>query len=432
MTRTRIVAGALLAVVGTCAAGAHAQSVQFRPRASYEAASSGPHQLRVADFDGVDGLDILVPAAGTDSGPGEVTLLLNNGNGTFGDNSFATNYHPWASAVGDYDEDGCIDAAICDSGGSGSAVHVYHNNCSAGMNPGAVLTAGSFPIDAVALRLDGDAHLDLAVANNVSGGVKVFLGDGLGGFTLLQNFGAGNCTALDSADFNEDGRPDLVLGTYSATSLMINNGDGTFRSGPGVASGLSGGVATGDFNHDGHADAASITHYTGVLSVSVGHGDGTLQPWTSINTGGGFVESLAAADLNRDGFDDLLYADLDGDYVRIYMNNGDGTLASPITLTTDWQTEGIAVADFDGDGWPDVAAACRNLGDSALIDIFLQIPPAPVCDADFNDDGAVNTLDVLAFLNAWNASDPRADFNGDGAVNTLDVLAFLNAWAAGC
>ncbi|HZW09857.1 MAG TPA: GC-type dockerin domain-anchored protein [Phycisphaerales bacterium] len=58
--------------------------------------------------------------------------------------------------------------------------------------------------------------------------------------------------------------------------------------------------------------------------------------------------------------------------------------------------------------------------------------PAPSCPADFNGDGEVNTLDVLAFLNAWSAGDPSGDFNGDGEVNTLDVLAFLNAWTAGC
>jgi hypothetical protein len=54
------------------------------------------------------------------------------------------------------------------------------------------------------------------------------------------------------------------------------------------------------------------------------------------------------------------------------------------------------------------------------------------CVGDFNGDGAVNTLDVLAYLNAWAAGDPSADINGDGSVNTLDVLAFLNAWAQGC
>jgi hypothetical protein len=57
---------------------------------------------------------------------------------------------------------------------------------------------------------------------------------------------------------------------------------------------------------------------------------------------------------------------------------------------------------------------------------------ADTCLADFNGDGSVNTLDVLAFLNAWSAGDPAADFNGDGSINTLDVLAFLNAWSAGC
>ncbi len=58
--------------------------------------------------------------------------------------------------------------------------------------------------------------------------------------------------------------------------------------------------------------------------------------------------------------------------------------------------------------------------------------PGAGCPADFNGDGDVNTLDVLAFLNAWASGDPRADFNGDGDINTLDVLAFLNAWTAGC
>lgn len=52
------------------------------------------------------------------------------------------------------------------------------------------------------------------------------------------------------------------------------------------------------------------------------------------------------------------------------------------------------------------------------------------CPGDFNGDGSVNTLDVLDFLNAWNAHDPRGDWNGDGSFNTLDVLAFLNDWNA--
>ncbi|HZW10182.1 MAG TPA: GC-type dockerin domain-anchored protein [Phycisphaerales bacterium] len=63
---------------------------------------------------------------------------------------------------------------------------------------------------------------------------------------------------------------------------------------------------------------------------------------------------------------------------------------------------------------------------------FSACVEAAGCAVDFNGDGAVNTLDVLAFLNAWNADDHSADFNGDGTLDTRDVLAFLNAWNAGC
>ena len=54
------------------------------------------------------------------------------------------------------------------------------------------------------------------------------------------------------------------------------------------------------------------------------------------------------------------------------------------------------------------------------------------CPADFNDDGDINSLDVLAFFNAWNDSDLRADFDGDGKFTSLDVMLFLKFWASGC
>ena len=66
-----------------------------------------------------------------------------------------------------------------------------------------------------------------------------------------------------------------------------------------------------------------------------------------------------------------------------------------------------------------------------LVIDWLLSHPKP-CPADFNGDEAVNTQDVLAFLNAWAAGEAAADFNRDGTVNTQDVLAFLNAWASGC
>ena len=115
--------------------------------------------------------------------------------------------------------------------------------------------------------------------------------------------------------------------------------------------------------------------------------------------------------------------DLDDDWTRVYYDD---------TLITEYAWTGGVLGG--GDGALDVAAVdLFGQGSSGVFYDDLKLVPIKLrCPADFNDDGSVNTLDVLAFLNAWSAGDPRADFNNDGTVNTLDVLAFLNAWSSGC
>ena len=54
------------------------------------------------------------------------------------------------------------------------------------------------------------------------------------------------------------------------------------------------------------------------------------------------------------------------------------------------------------------------------------------CAADCNEDGILNTLDFICYLNYYNDDDPAADCNADNIVNTLDFLCFLNAYNEGC
>lgn len=63
---------------------------------------------------------------------------------------------------------------------------------------------------------------------------------------------------------------------------------------------------------------------------------------------------------------------------------------------------------------------------------FCVNPAQRPCLGDYDNNGAVNTIDVLRFLNDWAAGSLAADCNGDGRINTQDVLCFLNRWAAGC
>ena len=58
--------------------------------------------------------------------------------------------------------------------------------------------------------------------------------------------------------------------------------------------------------------------------------------------------------------------------------------------------------------------------------------PPDICEADWNNDGLVNTQDVIGFLNDWAGEHYRADWNVDGIIDTRDFIAYLNDWAAGC
>jgi hypothetical protein len=55
-----------------------------------------------------------------------------------------------------------------------------------------------------------------------------------------------------------------------------------------------------------------------------------------------------------------------------------------------------------------------------------------LCEPDWNDDGALDSRDFIAYLNDWVAGDPQADINDDGVVDTRDFIQYLNLWTGGC
>jgi hypothetical protein len=60
------------------------------------------------------------------------------------------------------------------------------------------------------------------------------------------------------------------------------------------------------------------------------------------------------------------------------------------------------------------------------------VPDVPDCNADFNQDGVLNSQDFFDFLGAFFATDPTADYNTDGVVNSQDFFDYLTAFFAGC
>src|SRR5262249_12045122 len=144
------------------------------------------------------------------------------------------------------------------------------------------------------------------------------------------------------------------------------NGDGTFQSrvdvtGVGASPVV---VETGDFNGDGFSDFVVANQSGNTASVFLNTGDGsgtTFGPRTTYATGA-FSADVVVADMNNDGAPDILVPNaLQGTgtvTILLNKNDGSGTFGAPVNLTIPGAggPTVVAVADFNADGNPDVAA----------------------------------------------------------------------------
>jgi Calx-beta domain/FG-GAP-like repeat len=370
------------------------------------------HDVVSADFNNDGSADL----AAFQLGGGGIQVRLGNGDGTFDAGRTSPALASGFLDVGDFNRDGRVDTVVV----QGNTVDVL-----LGRGDGTFAAVGRFTLptatgangstvtpSAVGLRvgdLNNDGNPDLVVMGTSPGvGLykipylhqQVFLGvgDGTFGAGITSGGGGGTLGDVELADFNGDGRLD-VLTNYSAlfntaVDLRLGNGDGTFANGFFLSyTGAAGGLATGDFNADGNLDFAKTHAATGTTSVNVflGNGDGTFQDRRSYLAGLRPV-SIVAADLNRDGTLDLVAANRDDATISALLGNGDGTFQQAANFPAGPNPSGIAAADFNSDGYVDVAVAVVNANPSGISLL--------VNDGVWNGDPPPPALPVLTIGNA--------------------------------
>jgi hypothetical protein len=383
------------------------------------------------------------------------------------------------------------------------------------------------PTAVVVGDVNGDGRPDLVVASyttNVSlgpGGVSVLLGAAGGGFHAVRRHATGGgATQADAqatavADFTGDGKPDLVaLVPGPRPSVLKGRGDGGFDTaalGPvlpgavgsvydargvdmdgdqkqdavlrtdsggwqvlfgdgngGLGTLVSGslpfqrGLALGDFNGDGRRDIATVAGgYTpggnptnGLVTVVLGGANRRFGAPQATSLGGRLTPALAAGDVNGDGRDDVILADVGQgtpavDSIRVLPGNANGSF-SPAVETVGFgcanaALESATLADLDNDGRLDVVGVCglsllaaRGKGDGTFVVPAMSIPVAFAVtavavgdlDLDGRPDAVVGTdrsgLWVLAGQGDGTFASPRA--LGVGHVNIRGLtLADINA-----
>ena len=203
----------------------------------------------------------------------------------------------------------------------------------------------------------------------VSGGVhyvSVMLGNGNGTFAAPVNvftFPANDYSqGILARDFNGDGKMDIAFTVSQLNEIVVlpGNGNGTFGAPIITPTTLPPAfMQTADLNGDGKLDLVVVDQSSNMVSVFFGKGDGTFQGEVDYGLGGTNPQDLALADVNRDKHPDIVVGDYDSETVNILLNDGTGkfTPASGSPFSVGMQVLGLEVADFNGDGKPDIATA---------------------------------------------------------------------------
>jgi hypothetical protein len=217
---------------------------------------------------------------------------------------------------------------------------------------------GSLPDSVTVGDVNGDGKLDLAVANRGSNTVSILLGNGDGTFRAAVNYSVNNPQSLAIGDFDRDGRLDLAVakGSSNGVSILLGNGDGTFQTAMNYNAGINtSSLAIGDFNKDGNLDLAAANAASNTVSILLGNGDGTFQ--AAVNYSVNNPQSVVVGDFSGDGKLDLAVSNAASNTVSILPGNGDGTFQAAMNFSVGSNPLSLAADDFNRDGKLDLAVS---------------------------------------------------------------------------
>jgi len=336
--------------------------------------NSGTLGLASADLNG-DGFPDLVVA---NSDQNSITVYLNNGNGAYtAGKTFPTGYRPDWIASGDFNKDGHLDLAVTNM--TSNTVSILLGNGDGTFQPlRKDYATGKSPSQVIVGDFNNDGDLDVAVVNSAPatgpGTVSVLLGKGDGTLETQKTtpLPFNQPVTLTAADFNADGKLDLVVGYNTAPSVTVlsGNGDGTFDllnsyslPSPGNS------IVSGVFGSNGDVDLAVGSN---TITTLLGQGNGSFTVGITYTAAS---NTLAVADFHHDGILNVLGAGSTNppETASILVGNGDGTFGGILNIAANFEPSGISVADLNGDGSPDFAF----VQDSTLT-VYLSTPVAAI------------------------------------------------------
>lgn len=365
-----------------------AQRVDYSTGGTSAGPGAGSGSIVMADFNGDGKLDIGVSNYASNT----ISVFLNKGDGSFGAPIMTTVDPGSASGLGpivagDFNEDGKIDLVVATIAGGQSDIVLLGKGDGTFTQGSAIPNSIGF-LQAKAVDLNGDKHLDVVASNGTS--ITVALGKGDGTFSSIVNYSPGPFPnayyGLDLGDLTGNGKLDIVSADpfFNPGEIFVlkGNGDGTFGTASsqptpnlGPFSSQPDSVALSDFSNNGKLDLL-VGYTSGSAAVAPGNGDGTFALSSQVpiytsnfgGTGQGII--VRVADLDQDGKPDALVLDyLTGVFAVVLDDSGTISAGSKYSYTIAPGVSDLAVGDLNRDGMPDVVVV-NNMTNQ--ISVFLS------------------------------------------------------------
>jgi len=362
------------------------------------------NSIKIADLDH-DGLMDLVTGTGVTENY-EVIAFPNNGKpfgGKWAQSDIGADAATdgiFAVAIGDVDNDGDLDIIT----GSDSVNEDYeliawkntltHRNMPYNSTANSAWEAGEDVRGMATADFDRNGKLDVVMVADTSAGYEVeVLSGGSAPFSGVWSNNSmqvsDNILCVAAADFDNDGWVDIVTGSASSatTEILLWENDGTPFKDPWLSYDVCAmtddvrSIAAADFDNDGWTDIVTGSYYTQNHQINVFENDGTPfdSIWTMTEAGLSYctAASLAVADFDNDGWTDIAVGTLKDNSsaslnkkIKVFENDGtpfDGLFTAHDVADADDVVNGIVAADLDNDGWPDLATASGALATNEVM-----------------------------------------------------------------
>lgn len=340
--------------------------IEFEKTLDFPLGSSA-WQIASEDFNSDGREDIIV----SDPDESAVKIGYGDGSGAFSEiETIPTSSPPSALVPGDYNNDGLLDIAVALP--SEDSVGVFMN-IGAGFSGGVVYPTCDNVTSLASGDINNDGWADIAVACDNGAGILLNAGDGT--FLVYESVaGISVPVALIAlSDMDMNGALDLVSAIKTPPSIEIWKGDGTgalgftkFQTISLSSQPLS--MLVQPLNWDRYEDAVSALAGAPNFSSWVNQKDGSLMQAQYFQVGKGSPSAgIAVGDINADGFDDMVFAEENGD-ISVFITDLFKQFQLIRVIRTGVTLKGVTVCDVNGDKKGDIVA----VGDDGLVRVYFN------------------------------------------------------------